>query len=180
MDSGAVNQWFRVFTTLQINEWMNEWMDDTSGLHGLHIQSMDCMGRLCIIQSYCRNDDIDAWIMPAIKPCLSSGIIILAGGSSVPLISARKGTNPPLEARAFHTLRLIARQPPTSVTSLCSDHWLAGDFHSWFNSWIDCQTNVYTIWLSMQQFNQLSNQQLDRLFVQLSDPYSNRVNALLR
>ena len=32
----------------------------------------------------------------------------------------------------------------------------------------------------MQQFIQLSNQQLDRLFVQMSDPYSNRVNALLR
>jgi len=31
----------------------------------------------------------------------------------------------------------------------------------------------------MQQFNQLSDQQLDRLFVQLLDPYSNRVNALL-
>jgi len=31
----------------------------------------------------------------------------------------------------------------------------------------------------MQQFNQLSNQQLDRLFVQLSDPCSKRVNALL-
>ena len=99
--------------------------------------------------------------------------------SSVPLIFECKGTDPPLEARAFHTLRLIARQLPTSVTSLRSAHWLARDFHSWNNSWIDYQTNAYTIWLSIQQFNQLSNQQLDRLFVQLSDPYSNPVNALL-
>jgi len=59
----------------------------------------------------------------------------------------------------------------TSVTNLRSAHWLASDFHSWINSWINCQTNVYTIWLSIQQFNQLSNQQLDRLFIQLSDPY---------
>jgi len=29
-----------------------------------------------------------------------------------------------------------------------SAHWLASDFHSWINSWIDCQTNVYIIWLS--------------------------------
>jgi len=50
-----------------------------------------------------------------------------------------------LEARALHTLRLIARQPPTSVTSLRSAHWLASDLHSWINSWIDCRTNVYTI-----------------------------------
>ena len=72
---------------------------------------------------------------------LSSGINILAGGSSVPLIYARKGTDPPLKARAF----LIARQSPTSVTSLRWTHWLASDFHSWINSWIHCQTNVYTI-----------------------------------
>jgi len=64
----------------------------------------------------------------------SSGIHMLAGGSSVPLISARKETEPPLEASAFHTLRLIARQPPISVTSLSSAHWLASDFHSWVNS----------------------------------------------
>jgi len=70
---------------------------------------------------------------------------MLAGGSSVPLISERKGTDPQLEARALHTLHLTARQPPTSVTSLRSAHWLASDFHSWMNSWIDCQTNVYTI-----------------------------------
>ena len=68
----------------------------------------------------------------------------------------------------------------TSVTSLRSAHCLANDFHSWINSWIDCQNNVYTIWLSIQHFNQLSNQQLERLFVQLSDSYSNRANALLR
>ena len=43
--------------------------------------------------------------------CLSSGINMLAGGSSVPLTSERKGTDPPLEAPALHTLRLIARQP---------------------------------------------------------------------
>jgi len=29
--------------------------------------------------------------------------------------------------------------------SLRSAHWLASDFHSWINSWIDCQTSVYTI-----------------------------------
>jgi len=39
------------------------------------------------------------------------------------LISACKGTDSPLEARALQTLRLIARQPPTSVTSLCSSHY---------------------------------------------------------
>jgi len=103
---------------------------------------------------------------------------MLAGGSSVPLISVRKGTEPPLEARALHTLRLMARQPPTSVTSLRSAHWLASDFHSWINSWIDCQTNVYKIWPPIHQFNQLLNQQLDRLFVRLSDPYSHRANAI--
>jgi len=77
--------------------------------------------------------------------CLSCGINILAGGSSILLISARKGTDPPLEARAFNTLRLIARQPPTSVTSLRLAHWLASDFNSCINSWINCQTNIYTI-----------------------------------
>ena len=66
---------------------------------------------------------------------------------------------PSLEACALHTLRLIA--------------WQLWQISS-------CQTNVYTIWLSIQQFNQLLNQQLDRLFVQLTDPYSNWVNALLR
>jgi len=35
-----------------------------------------------------------------------------------------------LEACALHTLRLIARQPPTGVTSLRSAHWLASDLHS--------------------------------------------------
>ena len=74
-----------------------------------------------------------------------------------------KGPIPPLEARALHKLRVIVRQPPTSVT--------------WINSWIDCQTSVYTIWLSIQQFNQLPNQQWDPLFGQLSDPYSNRVHC---
>ena len=44
--------------------------------------------------------------------------IYSAGGSSVPLISERKGTDPPLEAPALHTLRLIARQP--AVTSIAS------------------------------------------------------------
>ena len=111
--------------------------------------------------------------------CLSSGSNTLAGGSSVPLISERKGTDPPLESCALHTLRLIARQPRTSVTNLRSAHWLASYFHSWINSWIDCRTNVYTVWLSVQLFNQLSNQQLDQLFVQLSDPYSNHVNVLI-
>ena len=72
----------------------------------------------------------------------------------------------PLEARAFHTFRLIARQPPTSVTSLRSAHWLASDFtvgsivgstvkpmftqfdcqsnsstNRRINSWIDCSSN---------------------------------------
>ena len=57
--------------------------------------------------------------------CLSSGINILAGGSSIPLISERKGPTP-LEAPALHTLRLIARQPwRHCVTSLRSAHWLA-------------------------------------------------------
>jgi len=55
-----------------------------------------------------------------------------------------QGVRSPLEARALHTLYLIAQQP-----------WLASDFHSGINSWIDCQTSVYTIWLSIQQFNQL-------------------------
>jgi len=58
--------------------------------------------------------------------CLLSGVNILAGGSSVPLISECKGTDPPLEARALQTLRLIARQPwRHCVTSLRSAHWLA-------------------------------------------------------
>jgi len=39
------------------------------------------------------------------------GINILAGGSSVPLISERKDDRPALEAPALHTLLLIARQP---------------------------------------------------------------------
>jgi len=55
---------------------------------------------------------------------------MLAGGSSVPLISERKGTDPhwrpALEAPALHTLRLIARQPwRPCVTGLRSAHWLA-------------------------------------------------------
>jgi len=77
--------------------------------------------------------------------CLPSGINTLARGSSVPLISARKGTDPPLEARVFHTLRLIVRQPPTSVTSLRSAHWLASDFHSWINSWIDSNQCLHNL-----------------------------------
>jgi len=48
---------------------------------------------------------------------------------SLDICTQRDG--PPLEARALHTLRLIARQPPTSVTSLREAHWLASDFHSW-------------------------------------------------
>jgi len=45
----------------------------------------------------------------------------------------------------LHPLRLVVRQPPTSsITSLGSAHQLARDFHSWINSWIDCQTNAYT------------------------------------
>jgi len=56
--------------------------------------------------------------------CLSSGINILAGGSSVPLIlSPCKGTYPSLDARAFHTLRLIARRRP--LASLAC-FWLIG------------------------------------------------------
>jgi len=42
--------------------------------------------------------------------CLSSGINIVAGGSSVPLISERKGTDPHWKHLRC-TLRLIARQP---------------------------------------------------------------------
>ena len=110
---------------------------------------------------------------------LSSGINILAGAAPFPWYLNAKGTTP-IGSACTLPHSLIARKPPTSVISLHSAHWLASDFHSWINSWIDCQTNVYTIWLSIQQFNQLSNQQLDRLFVQLSDPYSNRVNTLLR
>jgi len=56
-----------------------------------------------------------------------------------------------------HTSPHIARQPPNSITSLRSAHWLASDFHSWMNSWIDCQTNVYIVWLSTHQFNRRIN-----------------------
>ena len=57
--------------------------------------------------------------------CLSSGINILAGGSSVPLISARKGTDPPLEALSFHTLRLIKRgsRPLASLACVRLTGW---------------------------------------------------------
>jgi len=63
-------------------------------------------------------------------------------GSSVPLISARKGTDPPPIGSACvpHTSPHGAAAA-TSVTSLRWAHWLASDFHSWINSWIDCQTN---------------------------------------
>jgi len=42
--------------------------------------------------------------------CLSSDINILAGGSSVPLISERKGTDPHWK-HVRYTLRLITRPP---------------------------------------------------------------------
>ena len=59
--------------------------------------------------------------------CLSSGINILAGGSSVPLLSERKGTDPHWKhLYTLDTLLLIARQPwRHCVTSLCSAYWLA-------------------------------------------------------
>jgi len=47
----------------------------------------------------------------------------------VPLISARKGTDPALEAHTLHSLYLIARQPPTSITSLPAFGSLVGQ---WF------------------------------------------------
>jgi len=100
--------------------------------------------------------------------CLSSCINMLAGVAPFPWYMNANGTIPPNKSTCVvhtspHSAAAVRDIP--SVTSLCSAHWLASDFHSWINSWIDCQTNVYTIWLPIQQFNQLSNQQLDRLFV---------------
>ena len=65
-----------------------------------------------------------------------------------------KGSTPIGSACVPHTSpHSGAQQPPTSVTSLRSAHWLASDFHSWINSWstvkpmftqFDCQSNSST------------------------------------
>ena len=57
--------------------------------------------------------------------CISSGINILAEGSSLDIWTQRD--RPALEAPVLHTLHLIARRQPWRhcVTSLRSAHWLA-------------------------------------------------------
>ena len=86
--------------------------------------------------------------------CLSSGINILAGGSSVTLISERKGTDPPLEARALHTLRLISRgsRPLASLACVRLTGWpvisTVGSIVGWtvkpMFTQFDCQSNSST------------------------------------